>query len=274
MNARTWCMIDAKIIHLFIASEQVAFLFVNHQFLDELIILCDVQMVASWCFAGPRWDFIVVSHICRTANLIHQIRRKWCAPLACVHALESKTKRRRFILSSSIVFIFVWTGFFRYVSQFSFELIKIEWFNLKHQTNMLQPNSNWFAVFFYCLWIKSKHLRDSCGINTQQKKNSVRIDWNWLIVSVREPTKKNNNNENTHRHEHGNVCVCECVPTNCQKVRNFDYHPFRSVRAFVRAALSLYLCVYVCVVQMERLRVQRISYFVYVERNRKILQCN
>lgn len=46
-------MIDAEVVQMRIPAEQVAFLFVNHQLLDELVILGHVQMVTGRCTTGP-----------------------------------------------------------------------------------------------------------------------------------------------------------------------------------------------------------------------------
>lgn len=42
MDPRTWTMIDAEVIQLWIATEQITFLLVNHQFLNKLIVLGNV----------------------------------------------------------------------------------------------------------------------------------------------------------------------------------------------------------------------------------------
>lgn len=46
-------MINAKIIHLRVATEQVAFLLVDHKLLDEFVVLQHVQVQASGWLSGP-----------------------------------------------------------------------------------------------------------------------------------------------------------------------------------------------------------------------------
>lgn len=53
MDARTRSVIDAEIVQMRIAAEEVALLVVDHQLLDELVVFGDVQMVAGRRFSGP-----------------------------------------------------------------------------------------------------------------------------------------------------------------------------------------------------------------------------
>ena len=53
MNAGTTCMIRAKVVELGIAAKEVAFLLVYHQFLDQLVVFQDVQVITGWWFPSP-----------------------------------------------------------------------------------------------------------------------------------------------------------------------------------------------------------------------------
>lgn len=53
MNARTGSMVNAKVVQVRIPTEQIAFLVVDHQFLDELIVLGDVQVMSGRSTSSP-----------------------------------------------------------------------------------------------------------------------------------------------------------------------------------------------------------------------------
>lgn len=88
MYARARRMIYAKVVQLLVSAEQIAFLVVDHQLLDEFVVFGDVQVVAGRRFAGPCWDFIVVSHyeiVCSTFKKAAAL----CLSLSAVLSLRS-----------------------------------------------------------------------------------------------------------------------------------------------------------------------------------------
>lgn len=56
VHARTRAVIDAEVVQVRIAAEQVAALVVDHQLLDEPVVLGHVQVVAGRRFAGPAYE--------------------------------------------------------------------------------------------------------------------------------------------------------------------------------------------------------------------------
>lgn len=54
MNSRTRSMINAEVVQVRIPTEQVAFLFVDHQFLNEFIVFGDVQMMSGRSSSCPK----------------------------------------------------------------------------------------------------------------------------------------------------------------------------------------------------------------------------
>lgn len=53
VHTRTRPVIDAEVVQMRIAAEQIAFFVVDHQLLDELVVFGDVQVVAGRRLAGP-----------------------------------------------------------------------------------------------------------------------------------------------------------------------------------------------------------------------------
>lgn len=53
VDTRARAVIDAKVVQVRVAAEQVALLVVDHQLLDHFVVFGDVQMVTGRRFAGP-----------------------------------------------------------------------------------------------------------------------------------------------------------------------------------------------------------------------------
>ena len=53
MHARARLVVDAKVVQLGVAAEQIAALFVDHQFLNQLVVLHHVQVKSCGRLTSP-----------------------------------------------------------------------------------------------------------------------------------------------------------------------------------------------------------------------------
>ena len=58
VNTGTRAVVDGEVVHLRVSPEEVGFLLVNHQLLDQLAVFGHIQVEASRGFPRPGWGII------------------------------------------------------------------------------------------------------------------------------------------------------------------------------------------------------------------------